>query len=52
MSLVQGNISDEAIDKSHGGEKIAVILKFQLKSSNYATIVLRELMGGSPGDAH
>ncbi len=26
-------------------DKIAVILKFQLKSSNYATIVLRELMG-------
>ncbi|KAK4180047.1 putative pseudouridine synthase [Triangularia setosa] len=25
--------------------KIAVILKFQLKTSNYATIVLRELMG-------
>ncbi|KAL1869184.1 hypothetical protein VTK73DRAFT_3353 [Phialemonium thermophilum] len=27
------------------GDKIAVILKFQLPSSSYATIVLRELMG-------
>lgn len=27
------------------GKKIAVILKFQLRSSSYATIVLRELMG-------
>ncbi|KAJ4292235.1 multisubstrate pseudouridine synthase 7 [Collariella sp. IMI 366227] len=30
---------------TQGADKIAVILKFQLKSSNYATIVLRELMG-------
>lgn len=27
------------------GNKIAVVLKFQLRSSSYATIVLRELMG-------
>ncbi|KAM7223918.1 pseudouridine synthase [Rhypophila decipiens] len=30
---------------ANGGDKIAVVLKFQLKSSNYATVVLRELMG-------
>lgn len=30
-----------------GAEKIAVVLKFQLKSSNYATVVLRELMGAN-----
>ena len=31
---------------NHGdGKKIAVVLKFQLRSSSYATIVLRELMG-------
>ncbi|KAM7191391.1 pseudouridine synthase [Naviculisporaceae sp. PSN 640] len=34
-------------DSSSGGSKIAVVLKFQLKSSNYATVVLRELMGAN-----
>lgn len=43
ISSVGNAINEEAIDpKAH---KIAVILKFQLKASNYATIVLRELMG-------
>ncbi|KAL2133178.1 hypothetical protein VTI74DRAFT_2786 [Chaetomium olivicolor] len=40
--------SDVEIDEASltpGADKIAVILKFQLKASNYATIVLRELMG-------
>lgn len=32
-------------DSNGGGDKIAAVLKFQLKSSNYATVVLRELMG-------
>ncbi|KAK1751571.1 pseudouridine synthase [Echria macrotheca] len=31
-------------------KKIAVILKFQLKTSNYATVVLRELMGTTTED--
>jgi len=30
-------------------QKIAVVLKFQLKCSNYATVVLRELMGVEDG---
>jgi hypothetical protein len=33
-----------------GESKIAVILKFQLNTSNYATIVLRELMGNVAED--
>ncbi len=44
------SLSDQGIDRSRGGDKIAVVLKFQLKSSNYATVVLRELMG-VPQDA-
>ena len=32
------------------GDKIAVVLKFQLRSSSYATIVLRELMGTIEGE--
>ncbi|KAK4143626.1 pseudouridine synthase [Dichotomopilus funicola] len=36
-------IDEAAIDPE--ATKISVILKFQLKASNYATIVLRELMG-------
>ncbi|KAK3340145.1 pseudouridine synthase [Neurospora tetraspora] len=35
----------EVIRSSPDASKIAVILKFQLRSSNYATVVLRELMG-------
>jgi tRNA pseudouridine13 synthase len=33
------------VGNTDGESKIAVILKFQLNTSNYATIVLRELMG-------
>ncbi|KAK3375496.1 pseudouridine synthase [Podospora didyma] len=33
------------VDDNPKANKVAVILKFQLKTSNYATIVLRELMG-------
>ncbi|GAB1320710.1 multisubstrate pseudouridine synthase 7 [Madurella fahalii] len=43
ISSVGSTIDEEAIDPN--ARKIAVILKFQLKASNYATIVLRELMG-------
>lgn len=39
-------VYDEKVD----GDKIAVILKFQLRSSSYATIVLRELMGTIDGE--
>ncbi|KAK4115220.1 pseudouridine synthase [Canariomyces notabilis] len=40
---VDDSIDESSIDPK--ATKIAVILKFQLKVSNYATIVLRELMG-------
>ncbi|KAK4169311.1 pseudouridine synthase [Cladorrhinum sp. PSN259] len=39
-------INTENLDPK--ARKIAVVLKFQLKQSNYATIVLRELMGNVP----
>ncbi|KAK3997358.1 hypothetical protein QBC44DRAFT_93498 [Cladorrhinum sp. PSN332] len=39
-------VSTENLDPR--ARKIAVILKFQLKQSNYATVVLRELMGNIP----
>ncbi|OIW33300.1 pseudouridine synthase [Coniochaeta ligniaria NRRL 30616] len=39
-------VYDEKVD----GDKIAVVLKFQLRSSSYATIVLRELMGTLEGE--
>jgi tRNA pseudouridine13 synthase len=39
-------VYDEEVD----GDKIAVVLKFQLRSSSYATIVLRELMGTIEGE--
>ncbi|KAK4193666.1 putative pseudouridine synthase [Podospora australis] len=45
LSSTRKLFSDEDIDPK--ARKIAVILKFQLHSSNYATIVLRELMGTS-----
>ncbi|KAH8894965.1 pseudouridine synthase [Thozetella sp. PMI_491] len=48
LAFTESNLSSEGIDTSTGGNKIAVILKFQLKSSNYATVVLRELMGVPP----
>lgn len=41
--LSLNEVETEGIDPK--ARKIAVILKFQLKQSNYATIVLRELMG-------
>lgn len=44
MDSLSRNFSDE-IAKNPKAQKIAVVLKFQLKSSNYATVVLRELMG-------
>lgn len=37
--------NSEVIRSSPDASKLAVILKFQLRSSNYATVVLRELMG-------
>lgn len=37
--------NSEVIRSSPDARKLAVILKFQLRSSNYATVVLRELMG-------
>ncbi|KHE80693.1 tRNA pseudouridine synthase D [Neurospora crassa] len=37
--------NSEVICSSPDASKLAVILKFQLRSSNYATVVLRELMG-------
>ncbi|KAK4247336.1 pseudouridine synthase [Corynascus novoguineensis] len=43
LSSVDAGIEEGIIDPL--ADKIAVILKFQLKASNYATIVLRELMG-------
>ncbi|AEO69486.1 uncharacterized protein THITE_2119958 [Thermothielavioides terrestris NRRL 8126] len=43
LSSVGNGIDENSIDPE--ASKIAVILKFQLKASNYATIVLRELMG-------
>ena len=43
LSSSNNNIDEATIDPR--ASKIAVVLKFQLKQSNYATIVLRELMG-------
>ncbi|KAK4106689.1 pseudouridine synthase [Parathielavia hyrcaniae] len=43
LSVPGADIDEGSIDPK--ADKIAVILKFQLKASNYATIVLRELMG-------
>lgn len=43
LSAVAAGIDEASIDSN--ADKIAVILKFQLKASNYATVVLRELMG-------
>lgn len=43
LSSVDNGIDEASIDPR--ANKIAVVLKFQLKASNYATIVLRELMG-------
>ncbi|KAK3322444.1 pseudouridine synthase [Apodospora peruviana] len=42
---VNGGIAGSATKAT----KVAVVLKFQLKCSNYATIVLRELMGANAG---
>ncbi|KAL2155946.1 hypothetical protein VTH82DRAFT_688 [Thermothelomyces myriococcoides] len=42
-SSVDAGVDESSIDPR--ADKIAVTLKFQLKTSNYATIVLRELMG-------
>ncbi|KAK0709045.1 pseudouridine synthase [Lasiosphaeria miniovina] len=39
------NTSTLDFGDNQDANKIAVILKFQLKTSNYATVVLRELMG-------
>lgn len=44
------SVGEATVDESDippNASKIAVILKFQLKQSNYATIVLRELMGAT-----
>lgn len=43
LSTAPNDIDEATIDPA--ATKVAVILKFQLKQSNYATIVLRELMG-------
>jgi tRNA pseudouridine13 synthase len=45
------SVNDFSHEIAHnpGAKRIAVVLKFQLKCSNYATIVLRELMGTSEG---
>lgn len=43
FSVMGGDIEESSIDPE--ASRIAVILKFQLKASNYATIVLREIMG-------
>ncbi|KAH6850386.1 pseudouridine synthase [Chaetomium sp. MPI-CAGE-AT-0009] len=43
LSVMGADIDESSIDPE--ASRIAVILKFQLKASNYATIVLRELMG-------
>jgi tRNA pseudouridine13 synthase len=43
LSLMGAGTDEVSI--APAADKIAVILKFQLKASNYATIVLRELMG-------
>ncbi|KAL2271825.1 hypothetical protein VTJ83DRAFT_1196 [Remersonia thermophila] len=40
---MDGDIDEGSI--APGDDKIAVVLKFRLKVSNYATVVLRELMG-------
>ena len=40
---MSATVGEDTVDPN--ADKIAVILKFQLKASNYATIVLRELMG-------
>ena len=43
LALMSADIEESSVDPE--ASRIAVILKFQLKASNYATIVLRELMG-------
>jgi tRNA pseudouridine13 synthase len=47
--VAQGNEADEKEDV-RSGSRIAVILKFQLRSSSYATVLLRELMGSIPDE--
>ncbi|KAK3942405.1 tRNA pseudouridine synthase D [Diplogelasinospora grovesii] len=47
--LAPGDLVDTSIDDGKA-KKIAVILRFQLKTSNYATVVLRELMGTNAED--
>lgn len=37
-------------EEKFDGDKIAIVLKFQLRSSSYATVVLRELMGTVEGE--
>ncbi|KAK3682691.1 pseudouridine synthase [Podospora appendiculata] len=48
--LVAVNDCTKCLGNDPDATKIAVILKFQLKTSNYATIVLRELMGSNIED--
>jgi len=48
--LVSVNPNLQVVQSDSRARKIAIILKFQLKSSNYATVVLRELMGANSDD--
>jgi tRNA pseudouridine13 synthase len=48
--ILSVNDFSHEIANNPGANKIAVVLKFQLKCSNYATIVLRELMGTTSGE--
>jgi tRNA pseudouridine13 synthase len=49
-SIAKFSPANYVYDEKVEGDKIAVVLKFQLRSSSYATIVLRELMGTIEGE--
>lgn len=49
--IISVNDFSHEIASNPDATKIAVVLKFQLKCSNYATIVLRELMGTGAEDS-
>jgi len=48
--FVSKNDLSHELNRRPGAKKVAIILKFQLGTSNYATVVLRELMSSNAED--